>query len=111
MTDSQPRRRYTKSTRSGGSGGNCVEWAFEGERVYIRDSKNPDGPELVATHAEWARFTTAAAAGRAHPWIRRWPTGVHVAKDGRHLRFTPAEWGAFVAGVRAGECQPVPAAA
>jgi hypothetical protein len=111
MPDSRASRRYKKSTRSGGSGGNCVEWAFEGGRVYIRDSKNPDGPELLATFTEWAAFTAAVDAGDPHPWIQRRPTGVHVARDGRQLRFTATEWAAFVAGVHAGECEPEPAAA
>lgn len=110
MTDSPP-RRYTKSSRSGGSGGNCVEWSFTDARVYIRDSKDPHGPELVASHAEWARLTAAAAVGCHHPWISHHPGGTDLATAGRQLRFTHTEWAAFAAAARAGECARVPAPA
>jgi hypothetical protein len=47
---------WRKSTRSGGTGGNCVEVATNLPGVVtIRDSKNPDGPRLVFTRAEWRR--------------------------------------------------------
>jgi Domain of unknown function (DUF397) len=109
MIDSQPSRRYRKSTRSGGSGGNCVEWACTPEGVYIRDSKDPDGPELIATYPEWSRFLTAtASADQEHPWISHQPAEVRLTKDGRQLRFTTAEWAAFVAAVHAGECEREP---
>ncbi|HKT02251.1 MAG TPA: DUF397 domain-containing protein [Rugosimonospora sp.] len=108
MTDSPP-RRYTKSSRSGGSGGNCVEWAFAGVRVHIRDSKDPDGPQLVVTAAEWASLTAAAATGCPHPWIRHHPGGTDLVAAGCRLRFTPAEWVAFADAARAGECARVPA--
>ncbi|MGH4008755.1 MAG: DUF397 domain-containing protein [Pseudonocardiaceae bacterium] len=50
--------RWTKSSRSGTGGGNCVEVAglANGHRA-IRDSKNPTEPELVFAPAEWAAFT------------------------------------------------------
>jgi hypothetical protein len=42
--------------------GNCVEVArnVPGEPgiVAIRDSKNPDGPNLIITAAAWRQFTT-----------------------------------------------------
>ena len=34
----------------------CVETAFFDEHVAVRDSKDPAGPVLVFTHAEWAAF-------------------------------------------------------
>ena len=107
MTD-QPRRArpYTKSSRSGGSGGNCVEWACEAQGVYIRDSKHPTGPELFASHSEWDAFAAAAGEDREHPWITRSSSGVRVRKDRQELQFTTAEWEAFAAGVNAGECVP-----
>ncbi|WP_353890663.1 DUF397 domain-containing protein [Micromonospora sp. WMMA1363] len=109
MTNNSQPRNYRKSTRSGGSGGNCVEWSHTAHGVYIRDSKNPDGPELVATQAEWADFLAAVAADLEHPWISHEPAGVHFTKDGHRLEFTAAEWTAFVAGVHAGECEREPA--
>lgn len=55
--------RWFKSSRSG-AGKECVEVAFlVGERVGLRDSKNPDGPALVFGAADWAAFTTAVRHG------------------------------------------------
>lgn len=109
MITIRPRRKYTKSTRSGGSGGNCVEWAFDPAGVYIRDSKNPAGPELLATYPEWMTFVAAAGAGDRHPWVTASPVGISIRKDGLELSFTPAEWTAFVEGIHAGECHPAAA--
>ncbi|ATL68361.1 DUF397 domain-containing protein [Nocardia terpenica] len=51
--------RWFKSTRSGGSQA-CVEVAFlDGGHTGVRDSKNPTGPALVFTSAEWDSFTNA----------------------------------------------------
>jgi len=61
---------WIKSSRSGYNGdcvqvrwrrsshcqnGECVEVASPG-RVLVRDSKNPEGPRLAFTPAEWRRF-------------------------------------------------------
>jgi len=110
MTDNPTHRHYRKSTRSGGSGGNCVEWAHTPRGVYIRDSKDPHGPELFTTELEWQGLIAAAQANVEHMWISRAPGGVHLAKDGHRLRFTAAEWTAFVAAINAGECERVAAA-
>ena len=104
MTDNQPQRHYRKSARSGGSGGNCVEWAHTPDGVYIRDSKDPNGPELLATPSEWSTLLIAAAANGTHPWLTYEPTAVCLRKDGHQLTFTSAEWTAFQAGIAAGEC-------
>lgn len=60
--------RWSKSSRSGTGGGNCVEVArlHDGLRA-IRDSKNPTGPALVFTPAEWAAFTVGVHDGEFHP--------------------------------------------
>ena len=48
---------WRKSRRSGG-GDNCVEVAFAADgAVGMRDSKNPTGPVLTFTAAEWEAFT------------------------------------------------------
>ena len=58
-----PDTRWTKSSRSG-AGNNCVEVAdLDGGRA-VRDSKNPTGPVLRCTAAEWSVFTTALRAGQ-----------------------------------------------
>ncbi|WP_141580296.1 DUF397 domain-containing protein [Actinomadura sp. WMMA1423] len=38
---------WRKSSRSGSSGGNCVELAGLAAGVAIRDSKDPNGPALL----------------------------------------------------------------
>jgi hypothetical protein len=48
---------WRKSSLSGTNGGNCVEVVPMPGVVAIRDSKNPDGPALVFTHAVWRSFT------------------------------------------------------
>ncbi|MGH3769307.1 MAG: DUF397 domain-containing protein [Pseudonocardiaceae bacterium] len=54
---------WRKSTRSNGSGGDCVEVAdLDGCRA-VRDSKNPVGLALFVTGAEWAAFTTGIRNG------------------------------------------------
>ncbi|MET8084562.1 DUF397 domain-containing protein [Micromonospora sp. NPDC005194] len=56
--------RWRKSTRSGASGGNCVEVARNLPGVVaVRDSKDAAGPALTFTPAAWARFV-AQVAGR-----------------------------------------------
>ncbi len=55
--------RWKKSSRSGG-GNNCVEVAdLDSGHRAVRDSKNPTGPALVFTAAEWVAFTAGARAG------------------------------------------------
>jgi hypothetical protein len=36
--------------------GACVEWAFSGDEVHVRDSKDPSGPRLTFSSEEWAAF-------------------------------------------------------
>lgn len=54
---------WTKSTRSGGNGGQCVEVARNLPGIVaVRDSKNPTGPALVLTPEAFAAFTSAVKA-------------------------------------------------
>lgn len=55
---------WRKSSRSSGSGA-CVEWAKLDGAIAVRDSKDPDGPALMFTPAEWAAFTWGVKAGEA----------------------------------------------
>jgi Domain of unknown function (DUF397) len=56
--------RWRKSTRSGGTGGNCVEVAdgLDGV-VAVRDSKDRGGPVLVFASDAWAAFVAGARNG------------------------------------------------
>ncbi len=55
---------WRKSSRSSSSGGNCVEVAGNLRGVIaIRDSKDPDGPKLAFTPAEWDTFSAGVRAG------------------------------------------------
>lgn len=48
---------WRKSSYSSGNGGNCVEVAADGPGVVaVRDSKDPDGPALVFSPADWSAF-------------------------------------------------------
>jgi hypothetical protein len=50
---------WRKSRRSNASG-NCVEVTTlaEGQRLAIRDSKNPTGPVLLVSPDDWRSFTS-----------------------------------------------------
>ncbi|GAB3944465.1 DUF397 domain-containing protein [Micromonospora vulcania] len=49
--------KWRKSTRSGVSGGDCVEVADNlPEVVGVRDCKDPSGPALVFAPAAWRAF-------------------------------------------------------
>ena len=43
--------KWRKSSRSGSSGGQCVELAEAKDGIAIRDSKKPDGPVLLVSRA------------------------------------------------------------
>ncbi len=46
-------------------GGACVEVATNlPGMVAVRDSKDPDGPKLIFTRAEWAAFVRGLKSGR-----------------------------------------------
>ncbi|MFF5178241.1 DUF397 domain-containing protein [Micromonospora sp. NPDC000316] len=54
--------RWRKSTRSGASGGNCVEVASNIPGVVaVRDSKDVTGPALTFAPAAWAAFVAKVA--------------------------------------------------
>jgi hypothetical protein len=54
---------WQKSSRSGPFTDNCVEVAFVGETIAVRDSKNPEGPVLSFTQPEWDAFVGGAKIG------------------------------------------------
>ena len=62
--DSAPplRRIWIKSRRSD-QGGNCVELAALGGKVWVRDSKNPDGGHLTFEPASLENLFTSIREG------------------------------------------------
>jgi Domain of unknown function (DUF397) len=55
---------WHKSSYSNGNGGQCVEVARNLPGVVaVRDSKDPQGPELIFEPAQWLTFTGAIKAG------------------------------------------------
>ncbi|KUL22077.1 DUF397 domain-containing protein [Streptomyces regalis] len=55
---------WRKSSYSSSSGGECVEVALcphTATTIHIRDSKNPDGPNLTVSTDAWALFIGDAA--------------------------------------------------
>jgi hypothetical protein len=59
--DDLSRAVWRKSTYSGGNG-SCVEVAGLDRAVAVRDSKNPDGPELIFTQDRWRSFIRSMKA-------------------------------------------------
>jgi hypothetical protein len=56
--------KWRKSTRSGGNGGDCVEVADNlPDVIGVRDSKNPTGPVLEFSPAQWATFVSGVKDG------------------------------------------------
>ena len=63
MTEVAPRAglSWRKSTWSGS--GNCVQVARADTQVLVCDTKDPAGPILAFTRAEWQAFLAGAKAG------------------------------------------------
>ncbi len=58
------RAAWRKSSRSNGSGGNCVEVCdTQPGAIGVRDSKNPDAGHLVVTPAQWRTFVAGVRLG------------------------------------------------
>lgn len=60
---SSDKQVWFKSSYSTGNGGDCVEIAAAHTSVYIRDSKQDDGPVLSVGSAGWVQFVGMAARG------------------------------------------------
>jgi hypothetical protein len=55
---------WRKSSHSSGNGGQCVEVAQNlPGAVAVRDSKDPGGPVLAFSFAEWRAFAAGVKAG------------------------------------------------
>jgi len=47
---------WRRSSYSNTQGNQCVEVAVIGDRIALRDSKDPNGPVLTFSKAEWRQF-------------------------------------------------------
>jgi hypothetical protein len=55
---------WFKSSFSNGQGGACVECATNLRGIIaVRDSKQPDGPKLLLSPADWQNFMASVKAG------------------------------------------------
>lgn len=55
--------RFRKSSYSGSGNGSCVEVAGVGNAGFVvRDSKEPSGPTLAFTSADWTPFLALVKA-------------------------------------------------
>ncbi|MGV9854021.1 DUF397 domain-containing protein [Streptomyces sp. NPDC003442] len=52
--------QWIKSSYSTDDGPSCVEVASALSTIHIRDSKNPNGPQLTVTPTAWTAFVTYA---------------------------------------------------
>lgn len=60
----RPRAVWRRSSRSNGGGnGACVEVAELPDRIALRDSKDPGGPELAFPRAAWCAFLSSTRDG------------------------------------------------
>lgn len=64
------RATWRKSSYSNGTGGSCVEvtaltdqFRAAGRAVAVRDSKDPDGPFLAFSEADWRVFMARIKVG------------------------------------------------
>lgn len=55
--------QWRKSTRSGDTGGSCVEVAELTAVLAVRDSKDPDGPALLFDRGAWSSFVVGLRRG------------------------------------------------
>jgi len=55
---------WRKSSFSSGNDGNCVEVAFLGDSVGMRDSKNPDGAMLTVDRSGLTSLLASLKVGR-----------------------------------------------
>jgi hypothetical protein len=55
---------WRRSSYSSSAGGNCVEVADLTRQVAVRDSKDPDGPQLTFARDEWRAFSRDIRSGK-----------------------------------------------
>ncbi|MET9253200.1 DUF397 domain-containing protein [Streptomyces sp. NPDC003717] len=63
LTQQSANLRWRKSSYSGSTGGECLEYATLPTRIAVRDTKHPTLGHLTLTPATFTRFVGAAARG------------------------------------------------
>lgn len=63
LTRTNPNQPWRKSSYSQGDG-NCVEFAVDGDRALVRDTKDRQGPVLTFDAAAWSAFVKGGAPRR-----------------------------------------------
>jgi len=63
MTEPEHARLPWRKSSMSGAGGDCVEVAVGREHVYLRHSRQIDGPVLVFLHREWEAFVAGVLNG------------------------------------------------
>lgn len=67
---------WRTSSFSAPQGDNCVQvGVLDGSTCAVRNSKNPAGPAVVYTQAEWEAFVSGVKAGEFDPEVL-WPSGL-----------------------------------
>ena len=64
MSKSEPDWTLGRKPRRSVNDGACVEVAPFDSRLAIRDSKDPDGPVIVCSPAQWQTLLDGAKSGR-----------------------------------------------
>ncbi|WP_234380754.1 DUF397 domain-containing protein [Streptomyces sp. CMB-StM0423] len=54
---------WRKSSYSAANGGDCIEVKTTPMAIPVRDSKDPEGPQLTFTPAAWTAFLASVKAG------------------------------------------------
>jgi len=63
VADSERAETVWRKSLASGTGGDCVEVAFTGESVLLRNSREPQGPLLSFSHSEWIAFLAGVRDG------------------------------------------------
>lgn len=61
FVDDQPKLAWLRSSRC--ESNSCVEVAFSGQEVLVRDSKDPESPILSFPRPQWRDFIAAVHSG------------------------------------------------
>ncbi len=70
LSESERANLVWLKARSSGANGQCVEIGADEGKIAMRDSKDPDGPILVFSKAEFRAFLEGARTGEFDDLLR-----------------------------------------